>query len=391
MDTVSYGEFSAGLHQHLADLRIPVEGAIEVTRRCPLKCLHCYNNLPLKDRHAQQAELSYEEHCRILDEITEAGCLWLLYTGGEIFAREDFLDIYVYARKKGLLITLFTNGTLITSAVADTLAQWVPFSIEISIYGRDRETHDGLTRSPGSFERCMHGIELLRERKLPLTIKTMALTTNRHELWEMKRFVERDLGLEFRFDCMVNPRLDSSRVALSLRLEPSEAVSLDLHDPARVAEWRRLACQFNGPRQSGPDGAELYQCGGGMSSFAIGPDGALTLCVLDQAKAYDLRRGSFLDGWENHLLRVRRKKITRMTKCSSCEIQAMCGMCPANGALESDDPESPVEFLCQVAHLRAHALGMPVPPHGDCAYCIGEGESESSKFRHGDTGGAHEY
>jgi hypothetical protein len=49
----------------------------------------------------------------------------------------------------------------------------------------------------------------------------------------------------------------------------------------------------------------------------------------------------------------------------------MCGMCPANGELENGDPESPVDFLCQVTHLRAHAFGLAVPPHGDCEYCKG--------------------
>ena len=49
----------------------------------------------------------------------------------------------------------------------------------------------------------------------------------------------------------------------------------------------------------------------------------------------------------------------------------MCGMCPANGELENQDPEAPVDFLCQVAHLRAHAFDLPVAPHGDCEYCPG--------------------
>src|SRR5690242_4271075 len=125
--TLNYGEFSRDLHDKLRRATsggqgIPSEASIEVTHRCPLACAHCYNNLPMNDPEARRGELTYEEHCRILDEITEAGCLWLLYTGGEIFARRDFLDIYSYAKRKGLLITLFTNGTLITPQIADYLA-----------------------------------------------------------------------------------------------------------------------------------------------------------------------------------------------------------------------------------------------------------------------------
>lgn len=46
-------------------------------------------------------------------------------------------------------------------------------------------------------------------------------------------------------------------------------------------------------------------------------------------------------------------------------------MCPAYGVLECGDAEEPVDFLCQVAHLRAHAFGIPIPPHGECEYCPG--------------------
>jgi MoaA/NifB/PqqE/SkfB family radical SAM enzyme len=94
MDTLSYGAFSEAFQSRLARKRLPLNGTIEVTRRCPLTCLHCYNNLPMGDREARGRELDYDEHCRLLDELADAGCLWLLYTGGEIFARRDFLDIY---------------------------------------------------------------------------------------------------------------------------------------------------------------------------------------------------------------------------------------------------------------------------------------------------------
>jgi len=371
--TVNYGEFSLALHNKLVASRkdgqgIPSSGTIEVTRRCPLECAHCYNNLPMDDTAARHGELTYEEHCRIVDEITEAGCLWLLYTGGEIFARRDFLDIYSYARSKGLLITLFTNGTLVTEKIADRLVAERPFSIEITLYGHTKETYERLTGIPGSYEKCMRGIELLRERRLPLKLKTVAVTINKHEIWEMRRFVEDELGLEFKFDAMMSPRIDCSQSPLAVRLQPEEIVELDLLEPARVAEWKRIATQFAPPPE--PSG-EVYHCGGGIDGFAIDPEGKMSICVLSHADAYDLRQGSFREGWESFLKQVRHRKTTRLTKCSACAIKSMCGMCPANGELENGDPESPVDFLCRTAHLRAYAFDAPIRPHGDCEYCEG--------------------
>jgi radical SAM protein with 4Fe4S-binding SPASM domain len=377
METLSYGAFSQTFHERTMRGHLPLSGTIEVTRRCPLTCVHCYNNLPMSDHEASSTELTYEEHCRILDELADAGCLWLLFTGGEIFARRDFLDIYTYAKKKGFLITLFTNGTLITARIADYLAIWRPFAIEITLYGRTKETYERLTGIPGSFEKCLRGIDLLLERKLPLALKSVAVTVNVHELHDMQEFAA-ERGVLFKFDGMMNPRIDCSQSPLAVRLTPEDCVALDLEDEQRVSEWKVIAREFQGPANPPERADEVYHCGGGVSSFAIDPQGGLSICVLSQVDKFSLRTGSLRDGWEGALRQVRARKTRTVTKCTMCELKSsLCGMCPANGELENGDPESPVDFLCRVAHLRAYALDLPVAPHGHCEYCEGgEGYGE---------------
>jgi radical SAM protein with 4Fe4S-binding SPASM domain len=378
-----YGAFSMGLHRKAQRERLPLDGTIEVTHRCPLTCAHCYNNLPMGDADARAGELTLDEHRRIAEEAAEAGCLWMLYTGGEIFARPDFLEIYSHAKRQGLLVTLFTNGILITPRIADYLAEWRPFSIEITLYGRTRETYERLTGIPGSFDRCMRGIDLLMERGLPLKLKTVAVSINRHEVREMKRFAE-ELGVAFKFDAMMNPRIDCSQSPLAVRLRPDEVVAFDLEDPVRVGEWQELARSQRENVRAHQATEDVYHCGGGMNAFAIDPYGRMSICVLSHFDTYDLRQGTFREGWDRFLGGVRQRKITRITKCRACDLKAMCSMCPANGELENGDPESPVDFLCHVAHLRAHAMGMEIPRHGDCEYCeggIGHGELMDSLER----------
>ncbi len=190
--TRSYTDFSAEWHARMVRQRVAGEASIEVTRRCPLQCAHCYNNLPMGDAAARRGELTRDEHCRILDEMADAGCLWLLYTGGEIFARADFLDIYTYAKQKGFLITLFTNGTLDHAGASPiTSSSGARSRSRSPCTARTRETYERLTGVPGSFERCMRGIDLLQERGLPLKLKTVAVSINKHEIGEMKRFAEK--------------------------------------------------------------------------------------------------------------------------------------------------------------------------------------------------------
>jgi radical SAM protein with 4Fe4S-binding SPASM domain len=372
VQVATYSGFTTDVHGRFVGRRVPAEVSIEVTRRCPLECLHCYNNLPMTDQVARAAELTLAEHCRLLDELQAAGCLWLLYTGGEVFARKDFLDMYTEAKKRGFLVTIFTNGTLITPRVADYLAEWRPLAIEITLYGATRETYEALTQVPGSYDRSMRGIRLLLDRNLPLKLKTVPTTINRHEVYEMKRFAEEDCGVEFKFDPLVNPRIDCSASPLGVRLVPEDVVALDFHDSKRRDEYRRLADHdLSLPAGANHDGANVYFCGGGMNGCAIDPTGKMSICVISQQEHYNWREGSFAEGWNGTLLASRTKQKTRQTRCDRCRIQSLCSMCPANGELEAGDPESPVDFLCQVAHLRAYALGYQVPEHGDCPCCEG--------------------
>jgi len=374
VEQLSYGAFSADLHQRQAGTRSPMQVSIEVTRRCPLECLHCYNNLPMGDMDAKRREMSTEEHYRLLDELAEMGTFWLLYTGGEIFARKDFLEIYTYAKKKGFLITLFTNGTIITEEIADYLVEWPPFAIEITLYGRTRETYEALTAIPGSYNRCLRGIKLLRERGLPLKLKTVATSINKHEVSAMRQFAEEELGVDFKCDGQINPRIDCSQSPLAVRLAPEELVALDLHAPKAAAEYRKLAKRdLESPPNLSQDDT-IYFCGGGMNGFSVNAYGEMGICVISQQETFSVREAGAQKVWEGALLQLRTRKRTQLTKCVECKIQSMCGMCPANGELENGDRESPVDFLCHVAHLRAVAVGVEVPAHGECEYCAGGSE-----------------
>ena len=351
---VNYGEFSKRFHDKVLSRRIPIDGSIEVTARCNLRCVHCYINLPLNDRAAQEKELTYKEFCNIIDQIVDDGCLWLLLTGGEPFIRRDFLDIYAYAKKEGMLITIFTNGTTLTPRIADYLADWRPFNVEITLYGSTQETYERITGVPGSYDRCIKGIELLLERKLPLKLKTMVMTLNKHELWEMKGYAE-GLGVEFRFDPVLNMRVDAGRQPADFRISPEEVIALDLADEKRIKEWREFCDKFWGA----PQNAEYtYQCGAGKGTFHIDPYGKLSACMMARYPSFDLREDSFRRGWQEFIPDVLSQKWLRDTPCKACELISLCGQCPGFAQLEYGNQEIQVEYLCQIAHMRSEAFGL---------------------------------
>src|SRR5262249_52873516 len=154
------------------------------------------------------------------------------------------------------------------------------------------------------------GIQLLLDRGLPLKLKTVPTTVNYHEVFEMKRFAEEDLGVEFKFDPLVNPRTDCSQSPLNVRLSPEQVVALDFNDPVRKAEYHRMA-ERELAQVNRPPSATKYTCGGGQNGCAIDPSGRMTICVLSHQDGYDWRSGNFLDGWEGRLKDIRETAVER--------------------------------------------------------------------------------
>lgn len=369
-------EFFGPLDRKAHKLRVPVIGSMELTERCNLNCKHCHINLPTNNRTARAAELSTEEVYRIFDDIADAGCLWLLLTGGDPFLRPDFLDIYAYAKKKGFLVTVFTNGTMITPKIADYFAEWVPRRIEITLYGMTETTYEAVTGLPGSYKKCIRGIELLHERGLPLELKGMGLTINKHELRAMRAYAE-SLGMKgFKVDYEVNPRLNGSKVPCNVRINPKEIVELQKAD---TKYWEELQiyeehmeqiysdphANSDPPANSDPSAnsdppANLYNCGAGTVTFHIDAYGRLSLCLISRLNSYDLRQGTFAEGWNNYLLGARTKSRPRDFLCDQCEIEHLCDSCPAWSELVHGVLDKPVEFLCEITHRQAEALGIHI-------------------------------
>jgi radical SAM protein with 4Fe4S-binding SPASM domain len=335
----------------LGQRRTPVSASMGLTFRCNLRCAHCY----LGDhRGGQSNELSTAEIFDLFDQMAAAGTLWLLLTGGEPLVRPDFREIYASAKNKGFIVTLFTNGTLLTPEMADFLADLPPHNIEITLYGATRLTYDQVTQVKGSYDRCMRAIDLLMARSIPLKLKAMAMTSTVAEIPAMKTFA-RGLGLEFHFDPMLNNDLDQGQTPFPFRLPPGEVARLDLDDPARCLEWQDF---YHQQSEIPVNTSFLYNCGAGINSYHIDPFGHLSLCMGVRDHSFDLRLGNFKEGWDNYILQERLTPAVEIGPCASCKLQPLCGQCPAWAESECAGPGEPIQYLCQIGHSRAKALGL---------------------------------
>jgi radical SAM protein with 4Fe4S-binding SPASM domain len=358
LPTISYGELTDRIQRGNARARIPLAGSWELTFRCNLQCGHCWVNLPAADRAARTRELTVEEIRRITDEVVEAGCLWLLLTGGEVFIRPDFFEIYTYKKRAGLMLTVFTNGTTITERVADLLAEWPPRRIEISLYGITPKTYAAVTGVP-ALERCLRGIRLLLDRKLNLRLKSVVTTENYDEYLAIRRFVQRELGLrEFSYDPNLNYRKVEGRAGFAParhRVPPEKIVELDRTLDQDTGDGLRNFYQNAGPVKS----SYVFTCGAGMNSFHIDPYGQLSTCMMVPSHTYDLRQGSFRQGWEEYFPSVVYRKREKSSRCHTCSIASACDNCPGWSVLEHGEFEHPNDYLCELNHRRAEVFEAP--------------------------------
>lgn len=328
-----------------ARLRVPLSGSLDITHRCNLRCLHCYTG----DHSSNMlvTEMDTGKILSLLDEMCDAGCLYLLLTGGEPLLREDFHEIYRYAKEKGFLITVFTNGTLISDKIVKLFEELPPRIVEISVYGATEPTYERITGVKGSYQECLSGIGKLLERKIHVRLKTILMTLNIHEFSDMEGMAK-DFGVKFRFDAAIFPRLNGDQSPVNLRVSAAEAVYKEFSDIERVVQWEKFL--DNHRHESSSDG--LYQCGAGVTGFYIDPCGSLRPCLMTTTLSYDLLKGSFSSGWEEITSRIREEKADRDFTCNTCEMKLHCGYCPAFFELENGDAQVRSEYLCSMGSSR---------------------------------------
>jgi radical SAM protein with 4Fe4S-binding SPASM domain len=328
-------------------LKVPFSGSLELTHRCNLNCVHCYLGPQDSRQSHKDREIGTPRMFSLLDEITEAGCLNLLMTGGEPLLREDFTLIYRHAIENGLLVTLFTNGTMVTDDILQLFSELPPVEVEISIYGASAATYERITGVPGSYERCLRGVKSLLQNGTRVNLKTVLMTLNSHELRDMEN-IAKEFGVKFRFDASISPCINGNGGPLTLRVSPEEAVEKEMSDPLRVEHWGRFYEKFKDCTL----GNNLYGCSAGLTAFHVDPFGRLMPCMMTLDIGCDISETPFMTGWEDIIKRIKDRKAGADFACRSCKKINFCGYCPAFFRLENGQEDIYSEYLCRMGNLR---------------------------------------
>jgi radical SAM protein with 4Fe4S-binding SPASM domain len=366
----------------LATMR-PLLGSLdmELTERCNNNCIHCFINRPAGDREALEKELTTREIRGILSEAASLGCLRVRLTGGEPLLRDDFEELYLFARSLGLKVMLFTNATLITPGIAKLFSRIPPLEkIEITLYGMKKSTYEAVTRIPGSFEAAWQGIHRLMEKKVPFVVKWALLPPNLEEMDQFEAWAatipSMDKVPEYAMFFDLRGRRDSEEknaLIRRLRLAPEQGLKVLTR---RREEYVMETSDFCSKFMAVP-GKLLFSCGAGLGGGCVDAYGRFQPCMLlrHPNTVYELKKGSLKEALIDFFPQLREMKARDpdyLRRCARCFLKGLCDQCPARSWMEHGVLDRPVEYLCDIAHAHASYLGLL--KEGERAWEIANGE-----------------
>ena len=176
-DVLRYNRNSGKLPSHLLQFSADKKPVVvwNMTRRCNLKCIHCYSNSADID---YPDELTTEEGKKLIDDLAGFGAPVILFSGGEPLLRQDLLELAQYTTSKGMRAVISTNGTLITKEIAVKLQRMDLSYVGVSLDGLEK-THDRFRGKKGAFTAAINGIRNCREAGIKVGIR---FTVNKHNL-----------------------------------------------------------------------------------------------------------------------------------------------------------------------------------------------------------------
>jgi AdoMet-dependent heme synthase len=309
---------------------IPLVVSWNLTRKCNLKCSHCYINASPNEL---DGELNPEESKRLIDQIAEVSRPLLILSGGEPLLRKDVYELIRYGTQKGLRMGLGSNGGLIDAKAAHDLKEAGIKTVSISLDSHIPEQHDEFRGVTGAWEKAVAAIKSLRENGVLVQVNTTLTQQNYGQIDDIMTLAE-DVGVEnFHLFFLV----PTGRGAKMADISPTMYEDMITKTFAKTHKHRlnvRPSCAPQFMRIASGMGLDMKQwirgCIAGMYYCRVYPNGDVTPCPYLPVKLGNVRETSFKNIWQNSsIFKALRDPGCLKGKCGVCEFKTVCGGCRA--------------------------------------------------------------
>jgi len=292
----------------------PLSVVWDITYKCNLDCFFCDRQTIYHDKMNKDLELS--EAKMVVDNLVDADVMTLGITGGEPLLRNDLEELAKYAKDKGLITTLSTNGALLTRSRAQRLVNSF-HSISVSLDGL-ADTHDRIRGKKGTYDKVIQGLKHLTTTNPRACAICVSFVLNKFNFQEIRKVFDtvRNMGVDFFF---IAPVIGSgSWVIPEDAIKPWMEQILEMkvnyryHLPQSYYFINHISDYITGTVPKLCDAGQLY--------LAVNNEGKLFLCVgLPRTKETYI--GSLLQHSMVDLLKsekLKRIKDAIVPKCPPC-------------------------------------------------------------------------
>jgi radical SAM protein with 4Fe4S-binding SPASM domain len=330
------------LQTRALELGVPLNAHLDVTYRCNERCVHCYLD------HDDHGEMTLAEIKDLLDQLADAGVLFLTLSGGEVLMRMDFFDILKHARRLQFCVKIKTNGFMIREKDADRLRDLGVQEVRISIYSHRAEIHDAITKLPGSLRRSVTAIRLLKRRGVTVAIGNVLMRQNLSDYRGVKRLAD-ELGVPVIIDPTITPKMDGDRSILQLGIRDTQLNQV-LHDAEVIENVDEFCAEPDSVDDSALNG---IPCSAGHTYCYISPYGDVYPCVQFPLPCGNVRKDKFLQIWRNstQMNEVRSIRTRDLPTCSTCAHAGTCTRCPGLANMEGN-MRGPSSLDCEKSFAR---------------------------------------
>lgn len=354
----TWGQFTDILIKKASEKNIPLIGQLELTSRCNLKCKMCYVCNGQSDRKAIDNELSAEQWLNLIGEAKAAGVMFLVLTGGEVFLRQDFEEIYEEISRMGFNIEINTNATLITPEKAKWLGRIPPSKVSITMYGASPETYENVCGIGEAYDRAVRGIDLLLDQGINVDIKTTLVKSNVNDFISLAEFAE-SRGIQLGIVDYVSPRREGCNTRPeNERLSPQKLaefeVTADKYFKEKYGDKLDSTIKANDTCEGNDTDNMDLDCGAGKTSFWVTWDGRMIPCgFMNSIATLPFEKG-FYSAYEE--MRELSTTVLTCKECRECEYKEHCMSCPAMLESEAGRYDRPAPYFCEFAKKKQELL-----------------------------------
>jgi radical SAM protein with 4Fe4S-binding SPASM domain len=312
---------------------------LELTKRCNLRCYHCYVGAP-------REELDTARWIRVVDQLSELGTAAVGLSGGEIGLRDDWKAIAESVRTRRMMLSLLTNGTLFDDGDLDDIARLHPVRVSTSLYGPDATSHERVTGVEGSFDRTVATIRGLRRRGITVRISTVLMRGVDTEAIERLQLLAEELDCNFTYNHTLYPSDDGDTRVTRHRADDDEFRRFIAAHAADLAITSTVAGRGDDlPRK------EMYSCRAGHSHGFVDAYGLLRPCMGFEPVFGDVTQTDVADVWSGQVAQGHRRTFAEpLLVCGECGISGYCtARCPRMAALEGGDVLGVDPQACRLA------------------------------------------